>query len=319
MSALLVCAVVAVTWSSTGIGAAPPIQRSYAGGSFMLELDGVQVGFVSGVEGGLPFSDVVKLAGEDFFFKKHLANPSYRDIRLELGAGLDKSVYSWIGMSLQGQPVRKDGALLSVDFKGTVRSRLEFTRAQITEVTFPAADASSKDPVRILIGLTPEQTSLNRKAVGTASPKAALTKKTALSANFKLSIDGLNVTKVSKIEAVTVKIPLMGECVRCEENPPETPARVDVSNVIIILTEADAESVYDWFEDFLISGNSDDSNEKGGTLQFLAPDRQSPLFTINFHNLGIFELMLVPSDALGDTMPRIIAAMYCESVEFSAQ
>ena len=324
---VLLLSVVTIAWGGAGVGAAPPTIRSYSAGNFLLELNGQQVGTVTGVEGGLPFSDVVKeTIGPDFFFKKHLASPGIRDIRLELGAGMDPSVYAWIGGTLQGQPLRMNGALLTVDLQGTVRSRLEFQQAQITEVTFPAAEGGSKEPVKLQIAITPAQTSLSKSGGSAKGGGKTAIKKAALGGNFRLSIDGLNMTKVSKVDAITVKIPLMGfgggdaECIRCVggDITPSAPAKIDVSDVVITLAEVGSESLYDWFEDFLIEGNNGDSQEKSGALEFLAPDLKSTVFTITFKHLGVFELAPVVAEAGQNTIARVMAALYCESVEFTA-
>ena len=321
MRALLMCAAVAMTCSTAGVVAAPPVARSFAAGYFVLEIDGIQAGFVSAVEGGLPFGDVIKLPSEDFFFKKQLANPGVRDIRLETGAGMDKSFYSWIALALQGQPARRNGAILTADFNGNVISRLEFQHALITEVGFPALDAGSKEPAHLSIVLTPDHTSLNRKASGKVGVKSPASQKKWLSSNFRLLVDGLNTTKVSKIDALTIKLPRTGfrddgVCRLCEDFPPGEAAKIDFPHVIITLAESSAQSVYDWFEDFVVAGNNDDAKEKNGTLEFLTPDLQTTLFTLKLKHLGIFELMPV-MDSGG--IARLAAALYCESMELMAQ
>ena len=322
MKVLLVCAGAAIAWSNAGVVAAPPA-RSFTSGNFVLEIDGIHAGLVLAAEGGLAFSDVVKEAGEEFFFKKHIGNPGYRDIRLEFAGGMDKSVYDAIALALQGQGPRLNGALLRTDFNGKVISRLEFVRAQITAVTFPAADATSKNTARFSIVLTPEQTYLARGASGVVA-KSTAKQKNMLESSFRLSIDGLNTTRVSKVEAMTVRLPLISGsggtefCLRCQDFVPINPTRVDFPNVVISLADdAKAVSVYDWFDDFVISGNNDDSREKNGTLEFLTPDQKSTLFTIKFKNLGIFELMPLVDESTAAT--RLMAAMYCESMEFLAQ
>jgi hypothetical protein len=317
LKALLLCAGVAIIWSTTGAVAAPPPLRSYSTGKFALELDGNHAGFVSAAEGGLAFGDVVKEAGDYFFFKKHLGNAGYRDIRLEFGADMDPSVYNWIALALQGEHVTLSGAIVGVNFNNDVISRLEFQRAQITEVTFPAMDATSKDAARLSIVLSPEQTVLNRKASGKLNAKATKTQKRWLSSGFRLSIDGVDATRVSKIDAMTVKLPraTFGECYSCENLPP--PALVDFPDVVVTVTEP-ADSFYDWFETFVIKGNNGDGQEKGGTLAYLAPD-MTTLFSIKLSNLGIFSVMPEGNGAAGDSIQRLLAAMYCESMEFVTQ
>lgn len=316
LKTLLFCAVMAIVWSNIGVGAAPPVTRSYSAGRFALEIDGTVAGFVNAVEGGGAFGDVVKEAGEDVYFKKHLGNPGFRDIRLEFGADMDKSFYNWIALALQGQHVSLNGAIVGADFNGNVVSRLEFQHALITEVTFPASDATSKDTARMSIVLSPEQTVLNRKASGKLSVKGPSTQKRWLSSSFRLSIDGLDTKRVTKIDALTIKLPRISvgddtqACLHCDL--PLAPTRLDFPHVVVTTGEP-AESLYDWFETFVIAGNNDDSQEKGGTLEYLATDLKTVLFTIKLRNLGIFELMPVVGE--GSSLPRLLAAMYCESME----
>ena len=315
LKALLICAVMAIVWSNTGVAAAPPV-RSYSAGRFALEIDGSLAGFVGAAAGGEIHADVVRTPGEDFFIKKHLANPGVRDIRLEFGADMERSFYNSIALALQGKDVRLNGAILAADFNGNVIRRLEFQRALITEVTFPALDAASKDAARMSIVLSPEQTVLNRKTSGKLSVKSAGHQKRWLSSGFRLSIDGVDTTKVTKIESMTIKLPRVSAgddaaCLHCDKLP-SNPATIDFPHVVLTIREP-AESAYDWFEDFVIAGNNDDSKEKGGTLEYLGTDLKT-VFTIKFRNLGIFELM--PVVDAGDTLPRLLAAMYCESMEF---
>lgn len=322
MRAVLVCAVLTVVWSTAGTAAAPPGQKqSYGAGTFALEIDGNFAGFVTGVDGGMAFGDVVKEAGEEFFFKKHLGNPGFRDIRLEFGADMDKSFLHWIGVVLQGEHVRLNGAIVAANFNGDVVSRLEFYRAQITEVTFPAVDAGSKESARISVVLTPEQTILNRKVGGKIEAKSAGKGKNWLSSNFKLTIDGLDATRVTKIDALTIKLPWHNfndeqACLTCEL-PPIIPAKIDFPNLVVTIIQP-ATSFHDWFEDFVIAGNNSDEKEKAGSLEYLTPDLKT-LFTIKLRHLGIFEAMPVVNTAGGDSVARLLAAIYCESMEFTPQ
>jgi len=316
LKALLTCAVMAIVWSATGVIAAAQVTRSYSTGSFALEIDGAQLGLVNAVEGGLPFGGVVKFAGDDFFFKKHLGNSGFRDIRLEFGPDMDKSFYNWIALALQGERVSLSGAILGADFNGNVLTRLEFQRAQITEVTFPALDAASKDTARLSIVLSPERTALNRKASGKLSLKGGRSQKLWLTSSFRFSVDGFDSNKVAKIEALTIKLPWRvsddAACLQCGDLQP-TP-KVDFPHVVVTIG-APAESVYDWFEKFVIEGNNGDAQERGGTLEYLSSDLATTLFTLKLRNLGIFELMPVAANAGGSSLPRLLAAMYCESME----
>jgi hypothetical protein len=312
LKALLLCAVMAIVWSNTGVSASPVV-RAYTAGKFALEIDGNVAGFVNTVEGGLAFGEVVNEQSDYFFFKKHLGNAGVRDIRLEFGADMEKSFYNWIAAALQGEHFSLSGAIVGVNFNGDVISRLEFQQAQITEVGFPALDATSKDTARMSMVLSPAHTVLNRKASGKLSVKGGGIQKRWLSSGFKLSIDGIDTTRVTKIDALTIKLPRtsFGECYSCENLPP--PQLVDFPHVVVTTSEP-ADSVYDWFEKFVIDGNNEDSQEKRGTLAYLTADMKT-LFTVKLSNLGIFEIMPVATEAGSSSVPRLMAAMYCESME----
>lgn len=310
---LLVFVVSMMAWSDAS---AQSVKRSYSAGNFALELDGVQVGMVTNLEGGSAFGGVVKEEGEEIFVKKHLGFPGYHEINFEIGAGMAQTVYNWIDQSLQGKASPMNGALLNISLNGSILSRLEFTRAQITEVTIPAADATSKTLTRILIGLTPEQTSLV-KSPGGSSKLSSRVGKTSFTGNFRLSIEGVNTTRVSKVDALTIKLPFrsntQGECLHCEGI--QAPPPIDFPNVVITLSQTGAESIESWFQNFVINGENGDSAEKTGELSFLSSDLSTAVFTIKFNHLGIFELIPVNE---ADAIPRLVAAMYCESMTFSS-
>ena len=310
-------ALVAATLALTGptLSAAPPPQRAFVAGSFGLELESVFVGFVSRVEGGNVVGEVAKLAGEQFFVRKQLANVGVRDIVLEFGAGMNPALYNWMKAALERKAGPKSGAILTVDFKGEVRSRLEFHDEHITQITIPAADATSKDPLRFGIRLTPEHTTL---APGSGKPAAApLSKqKLALASSFRLTIDGLDMSRASNVESLTIDLPMRRDDVGESRDYAKGPAPIDFPNVFVTLAASHAESVYGWLEDFVIQGNNSDESEKNGSLEFLSPNLSTTLFELTFKQLGIFEIAPVPTTNT-DSIARVLIAMYCERIEFS--
>ena len=192
-------------------------------------------------------------------------------------------------------------------------SRLDFQHAQITEVTFPRSTPQQGDratddrPVAGPDGS--ESETLGQTQREKCRPQRWLV------SSFKLSIDGIDTKKVSKIRSLTIKVPRVsfGECFGCDNLP--VPAKIDFPDIIATMG-LPAESLYDWFEDFVIQGNNDDSKEKGGTLEYLTTDLSAPLFSLKFRNVGIFELMPVQQVANADSVPKLLAAMYCETMQF---
>ena len=66
----------------------------------------------------------------------------------------------------------------------------------------------------------------------------------------------------------------------------------------------------------MIKGNNSSEEEKNGKLEYLAPNLSEVLFTLEFHNLGIFKLASETFEA-GDQIQRVKAEMYCEQMTFT--
>jgi hypothetical protein len=310
---VLFAAVVALSGST--LTAAPPAQRPYVAGYFALELDGAFAGVVSKIEGGNVVGDVAKVPGAEFFVKKQLANVGVRDIVLEFGTNMNAALFNWMRDALQRQATPKNGAVLTIDYKGDVRARLEFTYAHITQITLPAADASSKDPLRFTVRLTPETTRLTPGSGKAPSAKLPL-QKTALASSFRLAIDGVDMTRASQVESLTINLPLRRDDIGESRDYEKLPGVIDFPNLVVTMAESHAASVYDWLEDFVIQGNNSDEAEKTGTLEFLSANLSTTLFQITFKHLGIFEIAPVPATNT-DAVAKVTVEMYCEVIEFA--
>jgi hypothetical protein len=279
-----------------------------------LKLVGVEIGRVPSFEGGAAFADVVsETSGPAFYAHKHVGLVKYEDLTLHVGLDLAAPLYDWIAASWQESPPTKSGSIVRFDFNFNAIDERDFANALLTQVAIPALDAVSKDPCRLGLKLSPEFTS-HKKASGRVSgtPPGG---KAWIASHFRLAIDGLDTTKVSRIEAFTVRRPVIIE--RSGGGPAQRiPGKLDVPDLEILVSEAASQSWSDWFDDFVIAGNNDETHEKGGTLTFLAPDLQEELGRITFFNLGIHRFSPEPDDPSDDTIRRVRATLYCERVAF---
>jgi hypothetical protein len=307
-------AVAAFLCTATSLHAAQA-GRTTAIARYGLELDGTAVGFVTLAQGGNAVAAVVKEpAGTDPFVKKHIAQPGYRDIVIEFGADMAPAVFDWIKLTLQRQYAPKNGAVVALDFRYRPTSRLEFTGAQITEVTFPGADAASRNAGRFVLRLTPVFTTLNRTPAATPFSVPLASRTRSLSENlFTLTINGISgLQGVTKVEQITVSLPLLVDpsavCLHCEPTPPPP---VDFPSIVFTLADSRADSVYQWFNDFVLNGNSDDAAERTGTLSYLT-STGGVRFALNFFHLGIFEVASNTDTA----QPTVTVSMYCEQIAF---
>jgi phage tail-like protein len=292
--------------------------RSYATGSFGIELDGLSAGWVQSAEGGHATGDVVtEKIGPDRVVHKHLAGVKYEDITVNCGAGMSKGFFEWIKASFDLKASRQNGAVVMTSPSGQAESRLEFYNSLITEVGFPALDASSKEACALTIKFAPEFTRY-AKGSGKVEPKIATraAQRPWLRSNFRLQIAGLDCTKVNKIDGLTVRTVLVQLQVGDQRSYEKELSHLEVPNLVVTLPDAAAQSFYDWHEDFVIKGNNNKSREKSGTLEFLAPNLQDVLFKLSLSNLGIFSLKSVPSGTSTATIRQVQAEMYCEQISF---
>jgi len=291
---------------AVGIGPSSSNKRAYVAGHFALSIDGEEPSFVESAEGGAAYGEViVEVGGGSTLAKKHIGNVKYEEISFKCGTGMSKALYDWIQNSVSGKAIRRNGALIAADYDYKEQSRREFTNALISEIGFPALDGASKDAAKMTIKFEPESTRYIVRA-GDVLKGGGTKQKKWLTSNFRLKIDGLDCSRVNKIEALTIK----QKAVQLE------PTKIEFPNLVVTLPEAFSQTFFDWYESFVIDGKNSDADEKGGSLEILDAAQADVLLTLTFRNLGIFKMGLEGSEGGAERIRRIKAEMYCESMEF---
>src|SRR4051812_33399528 len=288
--------------------------RGFATTNFALELDGVLIGMLKKSEGGASVAEIVIEKVQDYFPKKHLANFKYDDFTLQIGFTMNKVVYDWINASWTGQAQHKNGAIHAGDAHQDEKSKRSFQSALITETTIPACDGSSKDAGYIELSFAPDS-ALTSPSSGKL-PSVSGKQKQWLASNFRLEIDGLDCTKVSKIDAFTIKQSFVTNPIGEQRDFQREPGKLEFPNLRVTLAAISGQTWATFFESFVLQGNSGDDKEKNGTLTFLDGNRTTELGKINFFNLGIFKLSDDTTSAdRGDAIRRLVAELYCERME----
>jgi hypothetical protein len=288
--------------------------RAFTGSTFALELDGQFIDFLKSVEGGFPKADVIQEpVGPNYIVKKHIGQPKYQDISIQSDPAMPKPLFDWIAAALTMVYARKNGAIITADFNRVEQSRLQFNNALITEFTISACDASAKDPAYLTIKFAPEFTT-PLAGKGNILPGVGTKPKAWLPANFRLTIPGLDCSKVSKIEALTVKQAVVPQNIGEVRDLQKQPGKLEFPNLVMYVAESFAGTFYAWFQDMVIKGNAGDNNEKAGTLEFLDPTLKGSLLTIYFNHLGIFGFSPENSVANVDAVRRVKVEMYCEQM-----
>ena len=298
--------------------------RSYAAARYGIMLDGIMAGWLHSAEGGHATSDpVAQKPGPAGMQRNPGAVVRYEDITLTCGMGMSRAFYEWIKATLEKSHMRKDGAIHSCDYDGNVKSTLDFFHGLITEVGFPTLDASSKDEARMTIKISPESTRMTKGSGKlSAGGPANAAQKRWLPANFRLQIPALDCSHVNRIEALTIKQKVIenrpGQPRTPELRiPTKEPPIVEVPNLVITLPEQHAAGLLAWQKESAGRSGHDAKNQKSGQLEYLSHDLREPLFTLNFHGLGIFKVTPDKTEARNENIRRVKAEMYCEEIRFS--
>ena len=319
---LFICTMVALTLLfSLNSAWAPGDARTYVTGNLFLTLDGVKCGFVKSVDGGGISAEVInESAGPAYFTRKHIGQPKYEDFTMQVGFGMTKGVYEWISQTWNWQiPIpSKNGSIISADYSLNAKSEQQFFNALLTETTIPAMDGSSKEAAYITLKFAPEYTRLV-KSSGKLTGDYKIDQKMFLPSNFILKIDGLDCSKVNKIESFTVKQAAVKDNIGDARDSQKQPGKLNFPNLKITMAEVAAQSFLDWHDSFVIKGNNDDSKEKNGSLTLLSPDRKTEIAKIEFFNMGIFRIQPDKAQANADQIKRLTVELYVERMTFKVQ
>ncbi len=306
----------AMVRDKVGQASGPNGTRSYIAGNFFLTLDGSNVGFIKAIDGGYITADVIDQSfGPSGFTKKHIGSPKYEEFSIQFGFAMNKAIYDWISASWKMDYTRHDGSIIAADFEHVARSAREFKNALLTETTIPACDASVKELGYLTVNFQPDFIRYVPGSGETLPADGGGAQKLWVASNFRLEIDGLDCTRVSKIDALTIKQGVIADSVGDVRDMQVKPSAPVFPNVRITLSQLSLQSWMAWFESFVVQGNNSDAQEKNGRLQLLSPDLGTTLAEIKFFNMGIFKLEQQES-ADANAIARWAAELYAERMEF---
>jgi hypothetical protein len=286
--------------------------RGYAASSFQLSLDGVLVGLLKSVDGGAISADVVQEKSLEGAPKKHIAGVRYEDFTVQFLPGTHKLVHTWIADTLgQGSRRERSGDIKSADPLGNVKMVTTFENAVLTEIGFPALDASSKNAGHLTLKFAPELTTVERGR-GKIEAKANTKAKKWLVSNFRFELGNLPTKRVTKIDAFTIKQTVVTD--EIGEAPSKDPGELAIPNLKVTLSEADVALWDDWFDDFVVKGNSSDDRELSGRIVFLDPTLKVEIGWVKLGNVGIYRLVPEKAVAGSENIRRVIAELYVETM-----
>jgi hypothetical protein len=292
-------------------------KRAYVASHFALELDQTGlVGFLNEVEGGNLKADVIEFqSGNTGEILKSLSRLRFEDIHLQIGLAMEqRSTTDHRSWAKNYQ--RKNGAIVATDFNYEKKARREFHQALISEVTVPKLDAASKEPGYLDVTLTTEETDTKGDA-GTIQPAANAKQKLWTTANFRLEIDGVDCTKVNKIDSFTVKQQIIEFQEGQERIPIKVPGKLEFPNLVITFNAASGPSWLSWFTSFVIQGNNGSDKEKTGRIVFLVAGSQvGARRRSSCSAVGIYKLLDGVFDPVNEPSAMMQAELYVEQMAF---
>jgi hypothetical protein len=290
-------------------------ERSYTAGSVGLEVDGARSA-VKEASGGAAYGEVVsEQLGPDHVTRKHIGAVRYEPISLKVGADMSKALMTWTSDTLNLKFTPRNGAILGLDGAAKEQSRRMFYNGLLSDIVFPELDAESKEAAYISLKISPEYTRLAPASGATVSPAAVPAQKATMESAFRLSIDGLDTTHVSKIEALGVKLKIGTDQVGVVREPTKAAANLEIPNLVFYVSESHSDSIAKWHEDFVVKGNNGEDKEKSGRIDMLSPSGQV-VYSLELQHLGITRFTPEPVAAT-DAMRRIRVEMYVEQIKFT--
>ncbi len=283
----------------------------------MLTLDGKGAGLVKSVAGGGISAAVVSVAaGSTNVFKKHLANPTFEDFAFQVGITTLPSLFAWVDASWAQSPSRKNGVVVECDAARNAISERQFSNALISEVTLPALDGSSKDAAFVTVKVAPE---LTRSQPGTGSCDATVDKspKAWSAGNFRVELAGIDTTGVARVDAFTVKRAIATADVGAARQQEKEPGKLELPNLKLYVAMSKAQDFQSWFDDFVVKGNSGESQEKSGALVYLAANGQDELARVTLQNVGIFRSAPRDAQPSAERGAEWVVELYVESMRLS--
>src|SRR5262249_200379 len=226
---------------------------------------------------------------------------------------LHKPVAEWVAQTFAGKQSPRSGSILTLDRSYVERSHFEFQGALLTEITFPAMDAASKDAGHLNFSLRPAATNTVTVKGGSKQSTGDERAKHWLTRNFRLHIDGLDCTHVMRIEQMTVRQKVRMDTVGTTRKPVLVAGPVELPKLKVTLLDSKAKTWYDWNKEFGLKGTTGKKKEKKGKLTLLAPELKNELATLSFSGLGIHKL----AQKISKNTLYVEVELYCEKITFT--
>jgi phage tail-like protein len=177
-------------------------KKAFTPGHFQLEVDGKSYAMIKscelpGIEG-----DVAEYQlATDNFASKAITNFKYSAAKLEISLAQGKELWTWLESAINKESRFAQAALILADADLNAMNRVDMEDVYITELGFPAFDASAKELASISVSLRPTRVRFS-DASGKIQGNAGTGKlKNYATNNFELQLGSFDPGKVKKVDA----------------------------------------------------------------------------------------------------------------------
>ncbi|MEO7415026.1 MAG: hypothetical protein ABIZ81_16925 [Opitutaceae bacterium] len=282
---------------------------SYSAARSWLTIDGVPCGFVKQWQGGEALAEVlVESPVGAASPKKHLSAVRYAPIAVKVNFPVPGPLFTLINDFLANGSVQKTVTLTDLNLNNVaVGLPLEAVNASLTEVNFEAFDAAGKDSAFFTLVFS---SALVRSGTAAVLPStlSSATAKNIITSGFTFKLGTLATNQVSQVSAFTAKRRLAGTGTALSP--------VEFSNLTVTLVEAQAADWKTWADNFIVTGNNGDPQEKTGTLE-IRDALLNPVLSLQFSNVGIARLRRNNPEAGSEQLRRLEAELYYERLTAS--
>ena len=222
------------------------------------------------------------------------------------------ALVKWINELCASQSPRRKLVLTDYNATGVAIEAFEAIGAMLTEVTFPAFDATTAPigPMRLVFSAEQSRVTTPGGSSGglAAGPTSAST--------FSLAVDGLDASATMRIEPITVTMASGSSATGATRTYATTTGSTEFSNLRVQTSAAKADTWKTWLTDFVVNGRSTDANEKRGSVRLIGANGAPLDLALNFSQIGILRVSRLP--IASGTLPKVEAEFYFERLSLDS-
>lgn len=286
--------------------------NAYAGSRFAVSIGSYSAGYVkSFTQGQFKGSLNETSTSTEHWMKKNIASWEFTDFSMEVSFAMGKGLFDWMKSAMDNNAIPMDGSVVVADFNGKAIREVQFFRAYITKIGLPALSAADKGNAFITVAFKPTELKYLKASGDVAKPAVGPTTKSITTNNFRFTLPGFDVKRISKFDAIewscTVKDDRHGEA-QYPELAATTMKQPDIGFTINAL---DGKQFEDWAKAWFMDGKREEKDEITATLEYLGPNMKDVLATVNFSNVGLLELT-PPKQTRDDSLQSYSVKLYQE-------